>query len=96
MHTPCCVWCENLIITRICHKCFFILFICKIIQAFLHYYSIRIYEKLDKISDINKMLVSNNIEVFEICINRDNLEDYFLNLISRDKSRGFNISKEEV
>ncbi|MDU4800672.1 hypothetical protein GND98_019395 [Clostridium butyricum] len=79
------------------------------IMVFLNYYfmegkfyevieknNIRIYEKLDKISDINKMLVSNNIEVFEICINRDNLEDYFLNLISRDKSRGFNISKEEV
>ncbi|MDB2137024.1 MULTISPECIES: ABC transporter ATP-binding protein [Clostridium] len=57
---------------------------------------IRIYEKLDQISHINKMLVSNNIEVFEMCINRDNLEDYFLNLISRDKSRGFNISKEEI
>lgn len=79
------------------------------IMVFLNYYfmegkfyevieknNIKIYEKLDKISDINKMLVSNNIEVFEICINRDNLEDYFLNLISRDKSRGFNISKEEV
>ena len=32
-------WCENLIVTRIYHKCFFILFNCKIIQAFLHYYS---------------------------------------------------------
>ena len=31
--------CRNLIITEIYHKCFFILFSCKIIQAFLHYYS---------------------------------------------------------
>ena len=33
--------CTNSIITRIYHKCFFILFSCKIIQAFLHYYSIK-------------------------------------------------------
>lgn len=31
--------CVNSIIARIYHKCFFILFICKIIQVFLNYYS---------------------------------------------------------
>ena len=31
--------CCNSIIARIYHECFFILFSCKIIQVFLHYYS---------------------------------------------------------
>lgn len=40
--------CANSIITRIYHKCFFILLICKIIQVFLHYYSNNIYFLFDK------------------------------------------------
>lgn len=54
--------------------------------------NIRIYEKLNNVSEVNKILVSNNIEVNEICLKTDNLEDYFLKLIGKEKSRGFKIS----
>lgn len=47
--------------------------------------NIRIYEKLDKICDINEMLVSEDIKVSEISIKCDSLEDYF-----------FKITKEQV
>lgn len=56
---------------------------------------IRIYEKLDKISDVNKVLVSNDIEVKEIGIRLDNLEDYFLKLVGKNQMRTFNISNEK-
>lgn len=54
--------------------------------------NIRIYERLNNVSEVNKILVSNNIEVNEICLKTDNLEDYFLKLIGKEKSRGFKIS----
>ena len=54
--------------------------------------NIRIYENLNYISEVNRIMVSNNIEVKEICLNADSLEDYFLKLIGKEKSRGFKIS----
>ncbi|CDI49940.1 ABC transporter ATP-binding protein [Clostridium tetani] len=41
---------------------------------------IRIYEKLNVVGNINKILVSNDVRVDEIYINLDNLEDYFIRL----------------
>ncbi|RXM78602.1 ABC transporter ATP-binding protein [Clostridium tetani] len=41
---------------------------------------IRIYEKLNAVGNINKILVSNDVRVDEIYINLDNLEDYFIRL----------------
>lgn len=57
--------------------------------------SIRIYEKLENISDVNKELVSNDIEVKEIGIKLDSLEDYFLKLVGKNQMRTFNISDEK-
>lgn len=54
--------------------------------------NIRIYENLNYISEVNRIMVSNNIEVKEICLNTDSLEDYFLKLIGKEKSRGFKVS----
>lgn len=48
--------------------------------------TIRIYEKLNIISEMNRTMIENNIDVKEICIKSSNLEDYFLKLIG--KSRG--------
>ena len=45
---------------------------------------IKIYEKLAEISNINKMLIQNNVEVKEISLLRDSLEDYFIGLIGGD------------
>lgn len=42
--------------------------------------NLRIYEKLQEASNINKMLVSNDMFVDEICLKADSLEDYFLRL----------------
>ena len=55
---------------------------------------IRIYEHLDKVSYVNKGLVSNDIEVKEIGIRLDSLEDYFLKLVGKNQMRTFNISNE--
>lgn len=41
---------------------------------------IRIYEKLNVVGNINRILVSNDVRVDEIYINLDNLEDYFIRL----------------
>ncbi|MBB6631887.1 ABC transporter ATP-binding protein [Clostridium algidicarnis] len=45
---------------------------------------IKIYEKLTETSNINRILIQNNVEVKEISILRDNLEDYFIELIGGD------------
>lgn len=42
--------------------------------------NLRVYEKLQEASNINKFLVSNDIFVDEICLKVDSLEDYFLRL----------------
>ncbi|WP_053957279.1 ABC transporter ATP-binding protein [Inediibacterium massiliense] len=42
---------------------------------------IKIYERITETSDINKILIQNNIDVKEISIMRDSLEDYFIELI---------------
>jgi len=55
---------------------------------------IRVYEKLDKISEVNKVMVSNDIEVKEIAIKLDSLEDYFLKLVGKNQIRTFHISDE--
>lgn len=47
---------------------------------------IKIYERLEESSNINKELILNNIEVKEISLMRDSLEDYFVNLIGDGKS----------
>ena len=56
---------------------------------------IRVYEKLDKISEVNKVMVSNDIEVKEIGVRLDSLEDYFLKLVGKNQMRTFNISNEK-
>lgn len=52
---------------------------------------IRIYEGVDKISEINTMMIQNGLEVTEICIKLDSLEDYFLKIIRNDEMRSFDI-----
>ncbi|KOF56077.1 MULTISPECIES: ABC transporter ATP-binding protein [Clostridium] len=47
---------------------------------------IKIYEKLNETSNINKTLIQNGIEVKEILLMRDSLESYFLNLVGGDKN----------
>lgn len=47
---------------------------------------IKIYEKLNETSNINKTLIQNSIEVKEISLMRDSLESYFLNLVGGDKN----------
>lgn len=47
---------------------------------------IKIYEKLNETSNINKTLIQNGIEVKEISLMRDSLESYFLNLVGGDKN----------
>lgn len=42
--------------------------------------NLRVYEKLREISNINRILVSNNLSVEEICLKIDSLEDHFLRL----------------
>lgn len=43
--------------------------------------NLRIYEKLQEASNMNKILVSNDISVNELGLKTDSLEDYFLRLI---------------
>ena len=45
---------------------------------------IKIYEKLTETSNINKILIQNNVEVKEISLLRDSLEDYFIKLVGDD------------
>lgn len=47
---------------------------------------IKIYERLNETSNINKTLIQNGIEVKEISLMRDSLESYFLNLVGGDKN----------
>ncbi|AKN31004.1 bacitracin ABC transporter ATP-binding protein [Clostridium carboxidivorans P7] len=42
--------------------------------------NLRIYEKLQEASNINRILVSSDLFVDEICLKADSLEDYFLRL----------------
>ncbi|TGE38913.1 ABC transporter ATP-binding protein [Desulfosporosinus fructosivorans] len=42
---------------------------------------LKVYERLQEAVDINRLLVTNNIDVEEICLIEDKLEDYFLKLI---------------
>ncbi|MFL0198668.1 ABC transporter ATP-binding protein [Clostridium sp. WILCCON 0269] len=46
--------------------------------------NLRVYEKLQEASNINKVLVSNDIFVNELCLKIDSLEDYFLKLTGGD------------
>lgn len=41
---------------------------------------VRIYTAHDKISEINRLIVKNNIDVTKIYLSEDNLEDYFIKL----------------
>ncbi|OCA96394.1 ABC transporter ATP-binding protein [Clostridium beijerinckii] len=45
--------------------------------------NLRVYEKLEQASDINKILVSNDLRVDELCVKADSLEDYFLKLTGK-------------
>lgn len=45
--------------------------------------NLRVYENLEKASEINKILVSNDLRVDEICVKADSLEDYFLRLTGK-------------
>lgn len=56
---------------------------------------IRIYERLDGISEVNRIMVSNGVEVKEICIRLDSLEDYFLKLVGKNQMRSFTIPNEK-
>ncbi|MFZ5969851.1 MAG: ABC transporter ATP-binding protein [Bacillota bacterium] len=42
--------------------------------------SLRIYTRLEEISQINRLFVQNGIDVAKLTLSEDNLEDYFLNL----------------
>ena len=42
--------------------------------------NLRVYERLQEVSNINKALVSNDLLIDEICLKVDNLEDYFIKL----------------
>lgn len=42
--------------------------------------NLRVYERLQEVSNINKFLVSGDVFVDEICLKVDSLEDYFLRL----------------
>lgn len=45
--------------------------------------TLRVYENLEQASTINKILVSNNVGIDELCIKADSLEDYFLRIIEK-------------
>ncbi|NRY60806.1 ABC transporter ATP-binding protein [Clostridium beijerinckii] len=45
--------------------------------------NLRVYENLEQASDINKILVSNDLRVDELCVKADSLEDYFLKLTGK-------------
>ena len=42
--------------------------------------NLRVYERLQEVSNINKALVSNDLLIDEICLKVDSLEDYFIKL----------------
>lgn len=42
--------------------------------------NLRVYERLTETADINKVLISNDLCVNEICLKVDSLEDYFVKL----------------
>lgn len=42
--------------------------------------NLRVYERLREVSNINKVLVSNDLLVDEICLKIDSLEDYFIKI----------------
>jgi bacitracin transport system ATP-binding protein len=42
--------------------------------------NLRVYERLQEVSNINKALVSNDLLIDEICLKVDSLEDYFIRL----------------
>lgn len=45
--------------------------------------NLRVYEKLEQASKVNKILVSNDLCVDELCVKEDSLEDYFLRLTGK-------------
>lgn len=45
--------------------------------------NLRVYENLQDASKINKTLISNDINVNELCLSVDSLEDYFLKLTGK-------------
>ncbi|MBW6410737.1 ABC transporter ATP-binding protein [Clostridium weizhouense] len=45
--------------------------------------TLRVYENLEQASIINKILVSNNVGINELCIKADSLEDHFLRLTEK-------------
>jgi len=45
--------------------------------------NLRVYENLEQASKVNKILVSNDLRVDEICVKEDSLEDYFLRLTGK-------------
>ncbi|WP_026886781.1 ABC transporter ATP-binding protein [Clostridium beijerinckii] len=45
--------------------------------------NLRVYENLEQASDINKILVSNDLRVDELCVKADSLEDYFLKITGK-------------
>lgn len=47
---------------------------------------IRIYERLEESSFINRMFIQNDIDVAEIRLSKDTLEEYFLKLIGGEKN----------
>ena len=47
---------------------------------------IRIYERLEESSFINRMFIQNDIDVAEIRLSKDTLEEYFLKLIEGEKN----------
>ncbi len=47
---------------------------------------IRVYEKLNKISEISKILINNDIDVEELSVKVDTLEDYFVKLTGGNKN----------
>lgn len=44
---------------------------------------IRVYEKINKSSKINRTMITNDIDVDEISVKLDNLEDYFIRLTGK-------------
>ena len=45
--------------------------------------NLRVYENLEQASKVNRILVSNDLRVDEICVKEDSLEDYFLRLTGK-------------
>ena len=45
--------------------------------------TIHIYEKLNELKEINKILIKNDIDVDSISLNSEGLEDYFIDITGR-------------